>query len=150
MLLGGSVAEELIGRERNTGAGGDIQQTRDLIRKTAIEGSLVKNLDGAMTDETGKLVMNERAQSALNTFVDGVIKDARALAESELRRKWSVMVQVANTLMRKGSITGSEFQRVVKQAETGRPRNTNFSPERIREFMFRLSMRCERLLSREE
>jgi ATP-dependent Clp protease ATP-binding subunit ClpA len=148
VMLAGSIAEEMIGRPRNTGAGSDIQRTRELIRRTALEGSLVKELDGAMTSANGSVILNGKTGSALDRFVEGVMEEARTQTEKYLRTNWNAMVVVSKSLMKKGSFTGEQFEALRKSAANIKPER--YTPEAIRAVMNRLTGRCTRLLDAEE
>jgi ATP-dependent Zn protease len=141
--LAGSVAEEMIGRPRNMGATGDINQTREILRKTLVEGSLIKELDGAMVGPDGKLVMNAQTQRLIDDYAKVVMNDAAEFARKEITRQWPAMIGVSKRLIKSGSISGDEFRAIAKKANAV---GTKITPDQIRLYIERLSHKCKNLL----
>ncbi|MBC7386724.1 MAG: hypothetical protein H7301_11270, partial [Cryobacterium sp.] len=146
--LAGTVAEQLIGREPNTGVGGDYEQSRDLIKRVALKGGLIPGISGALTDAQGEIVMNGKMHSAYDQFAEGVIIEATSMANAHLTAHWNEMVDVSRTLIQKGSISGKDYRAVVADAAL-KKRHYPYRPEMLKRALRRLDTHCTNLLMNE-
>ncbi|RME18330.1 MAG: hypothetical protein D6797_00635, partial [Bdellovibrio sp.] len=120
-LLGGSEAEKRLGVDINTGRANDLDTVGKIIRKLAIEGNLIPELDGtkAFLNKEGDPLEYLPADKAkiLNQFVTEIIADARAKINEILDKNWHVVEAGAQLLMEYGTLDEKDFSLLFAEGE---------------------------------
>lgn len=114
-LLAGSIAEELIGHDANTGKAGDLKMVRKLITKAAVEGGLEPKLYGVKVGSDGEPILSPRQSLIFEAFSEKLIEEGDQLARKVIAEKWIALREVAVTLIKTGSINGHQVEEIVQK-----------------------------------
>jgi cell division protease FtsH len=131
IMFGGRAAEELILSQLSTGAGDDIERATDLARKMVCEWGMSDKL-GPMTfgkkeeeiflgrDFTQQVGYSESTAVQIDSEVRRIILEAYERAKMLLRRNLAVLHKMAEALLERESLDGSDIDEIVRQvgAET--------------------------------
>ena len=125
ILFGGRVAEELVLEQVTTGAGNDIEKATDLVRRMVCEWGMSEKL-GPMTfgKKEGEIFLGrdftQKADYSKNTAVEIDAEIRRIIQESYHRAKdllttnLRLLHKVAETLLEKEVLDGSELDAIVR------------------------------------
>jgi cell division protease FtsH len=125
ILFGGRVAEELVLNHMTTGAGNDIEKATDLARRMVCEWGMSEKL-GPMTfgkkeeeiflgrDFTQKVDYSESTAIEIDTEVRRIIQDSYHKAKDLLRSNIRLLHKVAESLLEKEVLDGSEIDAIVR------------------------------------
>ncbi len=123
-MLGGRVAEELIFTDVTTGAANDIEKATEVARTMVIEYGMSRlgpvNLtsgDSPMFGGEGSHI-SESMQSAIDKEVSHIIDEAYKRAVAALRQNRKKLDEVASVLMKKETLEGEEFEKIMKGTKT--------------------------------
>jgi len=125
ILFGGRVAEELVLEHMTTGAGNDIEKATDLARRMVCEWGMSEKL-GPMTfgkkeeeiflgrDFTQKVDYSENTAIEIDAEVRRIIQDSYHRAKDLLKTNLGLLHKVAETLLEKEVLDGSEIDAIVR------------------------------------
>jgi cell division protease FtsH len=123
VMLGGRAAEELVFNEMTTGASNDIDKATDIARRMVIEfgmsrlGPINFGPTVDMTEWGGKFVNESRLspdmQNQIDTEMKTFINTAYKQAENILKKNKKPLDLVAEALLKKETIEGDEFEKLV-------------------------------------
>ena len=125
ILFGGRVAEELVLEHMTTGAGNDIEKATDLARRMVCEWGMSEKL-GPMTfgkkeeeiflgrDFTHKADYSENTGIEIDAEVRRIIQESYHRAKHMLRTNLSLLHKVAQKLLEKEVLDGSEIDAIVR------------------------------------
>jgi cell division protease FtsH len=125
ILFGGRVAEELVLEHMTTGAGNDIEKATDLARRMVCEWGMSEKL-GPMTvgkkeeeiflgrDFTQKTAYSKSTAIEIDAEIRRIIQDSYHRAKDLLATNLCLLHQVAETLLEKEVLNGSELDAIVK------------------------------------
>jgi len=125
ILFGGRVAEELVLEHMTTGAGNDIEKATDLARRMVCEWGMSEKL-GPMTfgkkeeeiflgrDFTQKLDYSENTAIEIDAEVKRIIQESYHRAKDLLKTNLRLLHQVAEKLLEKEVLDGSELDAIVR------------------------------------
>ncbi len=126
ILFGGRAAEELILSQLSTGAGDDIERATELARKMVCEWGMSDKL-GPMTfgkkeeeiflgrDFTQRVDYSESTAVQIDAEVRRIILEAYERAKMLLRRNLAVLHRMAEALLERESLDGSDIDEIVRQ-----------------------------------
>jgi cell division protease FtsH len=126
ILFGGRVAEELVLKHMTTGAGNDIEKATDLARRMVCEWGMSERL-GPMTfgkkeeeiflgrDFTQKVDYSESTAIEIDAEVRRIIQDSYHKAKDLLKTNIAILHRVAETLLEKEVLDGSEIDAIVRE-----------------------------------
>jgi cell division protease FtsH len=126
ILFGGRVAEELVLNHMTTGAGNDIEKATDLARRMVCEWGMSERL-GPMTfgkkeeeiflgrDFTQKVDYSESTAIEIDAEVRRIIQDSYHKAQGLLKSNIRLLHKVAETLLEKEVLDGSEIDAIVRE-----------------------------------
>ena len=126
ILFGGRVAEELVLNHMTTGAGNDIEKATDLARRMVCEWGMSEKL-GPMTfgkkeeeiflgrDFTQKVDYSESTAIEIDAEVRRIIQDSYYKAKDLLKTNLRLLHKVAETLLEKEVLDGSEIDVIVRE-----------------------------------
>jgi cell division protease FtsH len=126
ILFGGRVAEELVLNHMTTGAGNDIEKATDLARRMVCEWGMSEKL-GPMTfgkkeeeiflgrDFTQKVDYSESTAIEIDSEVRRIIQDSYYKAKDLLKTNLRLLHKVAETLLEKEVLDGSEIDAIVRE-----------------------------------
>jgi cell division protease FtsH len=126
ILFGGRVAEELVLNHMTTGAGNDIEKATDLARRMVCEWGMSEKL-GPMTfgkkeeeiflgrDFTQKVDYSESTAIEIDAEVRRIIQDSYHKAKDLLKTNLRLLHKVAETLLEKEVLDGSEIDAIVRE-----------------------------------
>jgi cell division protease FtsH len=126
ILFGGRVAEELVLNHMTTGAGNDIEKATDLARRMVCEWGMSEKL-GPMTfgkkeeeiflgrDFTQKVDYSESTAIEIDAEVRRIIQDSYLKAKDLLKANLRLLHKVAETLLEKEVLDGSEIDAIVRE-----------------------------------
>jgi cell division protease FtsH len=126
ILFGGRVAEELVLNHMTTGAGNDIEKATDLARRMVCEWGMSEKL-GPMTfgkkeeeiflgrDFTQKVDYSESTAIEIDAEVRRIIQDSYHKAKDLLKSNLRLLHKVAETLLEKEVLDGSEIDAIVRE-----------------------------------
>ena len=132
MMFGGRAAEELVFGHMTTGAGDDIEKATELARKMVCEWGMSKEL-GPMTfgkreeqiflgrDIAHHKDYSEHTAIEIDREVRRIIDEAYQKARQLLTDHMSLLNSVAERLLEKEVLDGSEVEAMVKAFQEGRP-----------------------------
>ena len=125
ILFGGRVAEELVLEHMTTGAGNDIEKATDLARRMVCEWGMSEKL-GPMTfgkkeeeiflgrDFTQKVDYSESTAIEIDSEVRRIIQESYHKAKDLLKSNLRLLHKVAETLLEKEVLDGSEIDAIVR------------------------------------
>jgi cell division protease FtsH len=125
ILFGGRVAEELVLEHMTTGAGNDIEKATDLARRMVCEWGMSEKL-GPMTfgkkeeeiflgrDFTQKVDYSENTAIEIDAEVRRIIQESYHRAKDLLKNNLRLLHKVAETLLEKEVLDGSEIDAIVR------------------------------------
>jgi len=125
ILFGGRVAEELVLEHMTTGAGNDIEKATDLARRMVCEWGMSEKL-GPMTfgkkeqqiflgrDFTQKVDYSENTAIEIDAEVRRIIQESYHRAKDLLTTNLRLLHQVAEKLLEKEVLDGSEIDAIVR------------------------------------
>ncbi|MDO8700152.1 MAG: ATP-dependent zinc metalloprotease FtsH [Deltaproteobacteria bacterium] len=125
ILFGGRVAEELVLEHMTTGAGNDIEKATDLARRMVCEWGMSEKL-GPMTfgkkeeeiflgrDFTQKVDYSENTAIEIDAEVRRIIQESYHRAKELLKANFGLLHKVAETLLEKEVLDGSEIDAIVR------------------------------------
>jgi cell division protease FtsH len=125
ILFGGRVAEELVLEHMTTGAGNDIEKATDLARRMVCEWGMSEKL-GPMTfgkkeeeiflgrDFTQKVDYSESTAIEIDSEVRRIIQESYHRAKDLLKSNLRLLHKVAETLLEKEVLDGSEIDAIVR------------------------------------
>jgi cell division protease FtsH len=125
ILFGGRVAEELVLEHMTTGAGNDIEKATDLARRMVCEWGMSEKL-GPMTfgkkeeeiflgrDFTQKVDYSESTAIEIDAEVRRIIQESYHRAKELLKSNLRLLHKVAETLLEKEVLDGSEIDAIVR------------------------------------
>ena len=125
ILFGGRVAEELVLEHMTTGAGNDIEKATDLARRMVCEWGMSEKL-GPMTfgkkeeeiflgrDFTQKVDYSESTAIEIDAEVRRIIQESYHRAKDLLKSNLQLLHKVAETLLEKEVLDGSEIDAIVR------------------------------------
>src|SRR5213596_176415 len=125
ILFGGRVAEELVLNHMTTGAGNDIEKATELARRMVCEWGMSEKL-GPMTfgkkeeeiflgrDFTKKVDYSESTAIEIDAEVRRIIQDSYHKAKDLLKSNLRLLHKVAETLLEKEVLDGSEIDAIVR------------------------------------
>ncbi len=126
ILFGGRVAEELVLNHMTTGAGNDIEKATDLARRMVCEWGMSEKL-GPMTfgkkeeeiflgrDFTQKVDYSESTAVEIDAEVRRIIQESYQKAKDLLRANLRLLHKVAEALLEKEVLDGSEIDAIVSE-----------------------------------
>jgi cell division protease FtsH len=126
IMFGGRAAEELILSQLSTGAGDDIERATELARKMVCEWGMSDKL-GPMTfgkkeeeiflgrDFTQRVDYSESTAVQIDGEVRRIILEAYERAKLLLRRNLAVLHKMAESLLERESLDGSDIDAIVRQ-----------------------------------
>jgi cell division protease FtsH len=126
ILFGGRVAEELVLEHMTTGAGNDIEKATDLVRRMVCEWGMSEKL-GPMTfgkkeeeiflgrDFTQKVDYSENTAIEIDAEVRRIIQESYQRAKDLLKANIGLLHKVAETLLEKEVLDGSEIDAIVRE-----------------------------------
>lgn len=126
ILFGGRVAEELVLEHMTTGAGNDIEKATDLARRMVCEWGMSEKL-GPMTfgkkeeeiflgrDFTQKVDYSESTAIEIDAEVRRIIQESYHRAKELLRTNIRLLHKVAESLLEKEVLDGSEIDAIVRE-----------------------------------
>jgi cell division protease FtsH len=126
ILFGGRVAEELVLEHMTTGAGNDIEKATDLARRMVCEWGMSEKL-GPMTfgkkeeeiflgrDFTQKVDYSENTAIEIDAEVRRIIQESYHRAKELLKSNLRLLHKVAETLLEKEVLDGSEIDTIVRE-----------------------------------
>jgi cell division protease FtsH len=126
IMFGGRAAEELILSQLSTGAGDDIERATELARKMVCEWGMSDKL-GPMTfgkkeeeiflgrDFTQRVDYSESTAVQIDAEVRRIILEAYERAKMLLRRNLAVLHRMAEALLERESLDGSDIEEIVRQ-----------------------------------
>jgi cell division protease FtsH len=126
ILFGGRVAEELVLEHMTTGAGNDIEKATDLARRMVCEWGMSEKL-GPMTfgkkeeeiflgrDFTQKVDYSENTAIEIDAEVRRIIQESYHRAKDLLKTNLGLLHKVAETLLEKEVLDGSEIDTIVRE-----------------------------------
>jgi cell division protease FtsH len=139
MMFGGRVAEELIFNHMTTGAGDDIEKATELSRKMVCEWGMSKEL-GPMTfgrheeqvflgrDLAHSKDYSEHTAVEIDREVRRIVDDSYMKARSLLSEHLPILHALAERLLEKEVVDGSEVAAMVKAYREGRPLAEEVAP----------------------
>jgi len=123
-MLGGRVAEEIMFVDVTTGAANDIEKATEVARMMVVEYGMSRlgpvNLtagESPMFGGEGNKV-SESMQSAIDKEVSYIIDEAKKRAELALKQNRKKLDEVASVLMKKETLEGEEFEKIMKGTKT--------------------------------
>jgi cell division protease FtsH len=126
ILFGGRVAEELVLEHMTTGAGNDIEKATELARRMVCEWGMSEKL-GPMTfgkkeeeiflgrDFTQKVDYSENTAIEIDAEVRRIIQESYHRAKELLKTNLRLLHKVAETLLEKEVLDGSEIDTIVRE-----------------------------------
>ena len=126
ILFGGRVAEELILEHMTTGAGNDIERATDIVHRMVCEWGMSEKL-GPMTfgkkeeqiflgrDFTQQADYSEDTAVAIDTEIRRIIMESYERAKKILTTNLDLLHKVAQRLLEKESLDGSEIDALVRE-----------------------------------
>jgi ATP-dependent Clp protease ATP-binding subunit ClpA len=115
-IYSGRIAQELAGFEKDAGWAGDLQQIRSLTRKYVVEWGMVPELEGVALDSQGSASRMSAAQAiAYDEAVSQLLQEAQTVARQRLQDRWPLMRQLVARLLKRGSLSGDEVERLSRQ-----------------------------------
>jgi cell division protease FtsH len=139
MMFGGRIAEEIVFGHMTTGAGDDIEKATELARKMVCEWGMSKEL-GPMTfgkreeqvflgrDIAHHKDYSEHTAIEIDREVRRIIDDAYQQARQLLSDSLPLLHAVAERLLEKEVLDGSEVEAMVKAYKEGRPLPASIAP----------------------
>ncbi|MDH3445326.1 MAG: ATP-dependent zinc metalloprotease FtsH [Deltaproteobacteria bacterium] len=125
ILFGGRVAEELVLNHMTTGAGNDIEKATDLAHRMVCEWGMSEKL-GPMTfgkkeeeiflgrDFTQKVDYSENTAIEIDSEIRRIIQESYQKAKDLLKRNLGILHKIAETLLEKEVLDGSEIDAIVR------------------------------------
>ena len=126
ILFGGRVAEELVLNHMTTGAGNDIEKATDLAHRMVCEWGMSEKL-GPMTfgkkeeeiflgrDFTQKVDYSENTAIEIDAEIRRIIQESYQRAKDLLKKNLDVLHKIAETLLEKEVLDGSEIDAIVRE-----------------------------------
>jgi cell division protease FtsH len=126
ILFGGRVAEELVLNHMTTGAGNDIEKATDLAHRMVCEWGMSEKL-GPMTfgkkeeeiflgrDFTQKVDYSENTAIEIDAEIRRIIQESYQRAKDLLKKNLEVLHKIAETLLEKEVLDGSEIDAIVRE-----------------------------------
>src|SRR5918999_1597181 len=126
ILFGGRVAEELVLEHTTTGAGNDIEKATDLAHRMVCEWGMSEKL-GPMTfgkkegeiflgrDFTQKVDYSKNTAIEIDAEIRRIIQESYQRAKDLLKKNLEVLHKIAETLLEKEVLDGSEIDAIVRE-----------------------------------
>jgi cell division protease FtsH len=126
ILFGGRVAEELVLNHMTTGAGNDIEKATDLAHRMVCEWGMSEKL-GPMTfgkkeeeiflgrDFTQKVDYSKNTAIEIDAEIRRIIQESYQRAKDLLKKNLDVLHKIAETLLEKEVLDGSEIDAIVRE-----------------------------------
>ncbi|MEQ1665472.1 MAG: hypothetical protein ABL927_08870, partial [Bdellovibrionales bacterium] len=121
-LLAGSEAEVIFSGDeslRTAGRSNDVERAGSMIRELILKRHLVAELDGtsAYVDKDGNLKDDcpQKLRNIFEDYVEKAFSQATDLAQKTLRENWDVVLAGTKFLMKRNSMSGVEFEKLVKE-----------------------------------
>lgn len=122
-MLGGRVAEELIFKETTTGASDDIEKATDVARTMVVDygmsniGPINLHSESPYSFQEGKQI-SESMQSLIDKEIKRILDEGHARAVMALKQNRKKLDEVATTLIKKETLEGEEFDKIMKGTKT--------------------------------
>jgi cell division protease FtsH len=124
-MLGGRVAEELMFSDVTTGAANDIEKATEVARTMVIEYGMSRlgpiNLsqgESPMFGGEGSKSLSDTMQNSIDKEVSFIIDEAYKRAVLALKQNKKKLDEVAGVLMKKETLEGEEFEKIMKGTKT--------------------------------
>ena len=124
-MLGGRVAEELMFSDVTTGAANDIEKATEVARTMVIEYGMSRlgpiNLsqgESPMFGGEGSKALSDNMQNSIDKEVSFIIDEAYKRAVLALKQNKKKLDEVAGVLMKKETLEGEEFEKIMKGTKT--------------------------------
>jgi len=110
VMLGGSVAEEMIFGHRAAGVSNDLEQARNIATQMVMSFGMTQEFkDVSFKDFINNQVhLPDQIATKLHKAVSDIIFECRAVTQKTLREHKDKLLELANQLMDKGTVLGSE------------------------------------------
>ena len=120
-LIAGSIAEELIGRQPNSGKAKDMEDIGKILDQAAFKAALVPGLETVRKDEKDRPILSKEQKDIFEEYSKKVLEAARASARTQIKENWLVMRYAADWLMKKGYMNGDDFENIKKNVANMSP-----------------------------
>ena len=125
-LLGGRVAEEVVGKEPTTGAGDDIKKVTELARKMVCEWGMSKKIGPITIGEKDENVFlgkefgrtknfSEDIAKIVDSEIKKIVEDGYQTCEKIITENIDLVHTIAKTLLKKETLTGDEIDKIYKK-----------------------------------
>ncbi|MFN7262484.1 MAG: hypothetical protein ACK5UJ_01590, partial [Pseudobdellovibrionaceae bacterium] len=138
-VLAGSRAQQMDGQPLDAGWAQDLKRARELISHSILEYGLVPELHGVLYREGKPHLTSAQVQIASNA-VERILLEGDVKAQGILRANWQLVRQVSATLLKKGSISGTEFEAIAKSVQ---PSSARLPEVRREQRINAARMKCE-------
>ncbi|MFN7454477.1 MAG: AAA family ATPase [Pseudobdellovibrionaceae bacterium] len=139
LMLAGSRAQQMDGQPLDAGWEKDLKRARELISHSILEYGLVPELHGVFYREGKPHLTSAQVQIASNA-VERILLEGDVKAQGILRANWQLVRQVSATLLKKGSISGTEFEAIAKSVQ---PSSARLPEVRREQRINAARMKCE-------
>lgn len=137
MLLAGRAAEEIIFSTSSTGASNDIERATELVRKMVTQYGMSETFGMVSLESTqnkyldGRSVSNcsESTGAEIDKEINSIIKSCHQEATRLLQSNKPQLIEIAEYLLIKESITGEEFMSFLRTKDLTEPKSNFRLPE---------------------
>ncbi|MCC6276648.1 MAG: AAA family ATPase [Oligoflexia bacterium] len=131
-LYGGTVAQTMAGHPKDAGWTNDYEQISLIARRYLTEWGLDKELLGIQLDKEGRpLFVTEEQRKLYQQKFDELLAEGEKLARQVIEKNWRVIRIAAANLLKKGYITGDQFEAIERQVSETQPRQVKLRDGKV-------------------
>ena len=125
VMMGGRVAEELVLQSQTTGAGNDIERSTEIARKMVCEWGMSEKLGPLAFGQKEEQIFlgrefaqhrdySEETARLIDNEIRAIVNQSYEKAKDILQRNLAILHQLANTLLEKEVLDGSQIDSIMK------------------------------------
>ncbi len=129
VMMGGRVAEELVLNRQTTGAGNDIERSTELARKMVCEWGMSEKLGPMAFGQREEQIFlgreitqhrdySEETAQLIDAEIRAIVTQSYEKAKQIIQSNMDALHRLANTLLEKEVLDGSQIDRIIKGEET--------------------------------
>jgi cell division protease FtsH len=124
-MMGGRAAEELVLQSQTTGAGNDIERSTEIARKMVCEWGMSEKLGPLAFGQKEEQIFlgrefaqhrdySEETARLIDNEIRAIVNQSYEKAKDILQRNLAILHQLANTLLEKEVLDGSQIDSIMK------------------------------------
>ena len=113
-LLGGQIAMMMAGFPGDSGWSNDLEKARSIATRYLRDWGMTPEFQAIALDQQGNPEPTPSQKDALAREIEKMMQEAIKIAQTRLAERWTLVHRVVIKLMKAGSITGNEYDELIK------------------------------------